>query len=75
MFKLLPKSRYPTGMLYCLTERTLTIYVQDIKGFKRQTSYLLEKLFAKDLVHFFQTAFLNASNWTTHLQRLFRTKI
>ena len=39
-------------MLYFLTEHTLIIYVQYIKGFKRKTSYLLEKLFEKDLVHF-----------------------
>ena len=52
MFKSLPKSIYPTGMLYFLTEHTLIIYVQYIKGSKRKTSYLLEKLFEKDLVHF-----------------------
>ena len=52
MFKLLPKSKYPTGMLYFLTEHTLIIYVQYIKGSKRKTLYLLEKLFEKDLVHF-----------------------
>ena len=52
MFKLLPKSKYPTGMFYFLTEHTLIIYVQYIKGSKRKTSYLLEKLFEKDLVHF-----------------------
>ena len=48
----LPKSKYPTGMLYFLTEHTFIIYVQYIKGSKRKTSYLLEKLFEKDLVHF-----------------------
>ena len=52
MFKLLPKSKYPTGMLYFLTEHTLIIYVQYTKRFKRKTSYLLEKLFEKDLIHF-----------------------
>ena len=52
MFKSLPKSKYPTGMLYFLTEHTLIIYVQYIKGSKRKTIYLLEKLFEKDLVHF-----------------------
>ena len=52
MFKSLQKSKYPTGMLYFLTEHTLIIYVQYIKGSKRKTSYLLEKLFEKDLVHF-----------------------
>ena len=39
-------------MLYFLTERTLIIYVHYIKGSKRKTSYFLEKLFRKDLVHF-----------------------
>ena len=43
MFKSLPKSKYPTGMLYFLTEHTLIIYVRYIKGSKRKTSYLLEK--------------------------------
>ena len=52
MFKSLLKSKYPTGMLYFLTEHTLIICVQYIKGCKRKTSYLLEKLFEKDLVHF-----------------------
>ena len=52
MFKSLPKSKYPTGMLYFQTEHTLIIYVQCITGSKRNTSYLLEKLFEKDLVHF-----------------------
>ena len=51
MFKSLPKSKYPTGVLYFLTEHTLIIYVQSIKGSKRKTSYLLEKFFEKDLVH------------------------
>ena len=52
MFKLLPKSKYPTGMLYFLTEHNLIIYVQYIKGSKKKSSYLLEELFEKDLVHF-----------------------
>ena len=52
MFKPLSKRKYPTGMLYFLTEHTLIIYVQYKKGFKRKTSYLLEKLFEKDLVYF-----------------------
>ena len=39
-------------MPYFLTEDTLIIYVQYIKGSKRKTSYLLEKLFEKDFVHF-----------------------
>ena len=52
MFKSLPKGKYPTGMLYFLTGHTFIIYVQYIKGSKRKSSYLLEKLFEKDLVHF-----------------------
>ena len=52
MFKSLPKSKYPTGLLYFLIEHTLMIYVQSIKGSKRKTSYILEKLFEKNLVHF-----------------------
>ena len=52
MFKSLPKSKYPTGMLYFLTEHTLIIYVQYLKNSKRKTSYLLEKLVGIDLVHF-----------------------
>ena len=52
MFKSLPKSKYPTRMLYFLTEHALIIYVQYIKDSKRKTSYLLKKLFEKDLVHF-----------------------
>ena len=39
-------------MLYFLTEHTLIIYVQYIKCYNRKTSYLLEKLFEKDLVQF-----------------------
>ena len=39
-------------MLYFLTEHTLIINVQCIKDSKRKTSYLLEKVFDKDLVHF-----------------------
>ena len=52
MFKSLPKSKYPTGKLYFITEHALIIYVQYIKGSKRKTSYLLEKLFENNLVHF-----------------------
>ena len=39
---------------------TLIIYVQYTKGYKRKTSYLLEKLFKKDLVHFVSASILNA---------------
>ena len=52
MFKSLPKSKYPTGRLYFLTEHTLTINVQYIKGSKRKNSFLFEKLFEKDLANF-----------------------
>ena len=52
MFKLMLKSNYSSRMFYFLTEHTLIIYVQYIKGSKRKTSYILEKLFEKDLVHF-----------------------
>ena len=52
MFKLLLKSNYPSRMFYFLNEHTLIIYVQYIKGSKIKTSYILEKLFEKDLVHF-----------------------
>ena len=45
MFKLLPKSKYPTGMLYFLSEHTY-------HPLEKYTSYLLEKLFEKDLVQF-----------------------
>ena len=38
---------------------TLIIYVQYTKGYKK-TSYLLEKLFKKDLVHFVSASILNA---------------
>ena len=36
MFKSLPKSKYLIGMLHFLTEQTLIIYVQYIKGSKRK---------------------------------------
>ena len=52
MFKSISKCKYPTAILYFLTDYTLIIHVQYIKGSKRKTSYLLEKLFEKDLVHF-----------------------
>ena len=63
MFKLLPKSKYPTGMHYFLTERTLIIYVQYIKGSKKKTSYLLEKLFETDLVHFISDSIFKRSKF------------
>ena len=74
MLKSLPKSKYPTRMLYFLIEHALIIYVKYIKGSKRKTSYLLEKLFEKDLVHFVSDSILNVKNLTTHLQRLFQTR-
>ena len=59
MMKLLPKSKYPTGRLYFLTEHTLVIYVQYRKGSKRTTLYLLEKLFEKDLAHYVSDSIFN----------------
>ena len=50
-------------MLYFLTEQTLIIYVQHIKGYKRKTSYLLEKLFEKDLVHFVSDSIFKRLNF------------
>ena len=50
-------------MLYFLTEHTLIIYVQYIKGSKRKTSYLLEKLFKKDLVHFVSDSIFKRLNF------------
>ena len=50
-------------MLYFLTEHTLIIYVQYIKGSKRKTSYLLEKLFEKDLVHFISDSIFKRLNF------------
>ena len=52
MTQLLPKSKYPTEMLYFLTEHTLNIYVQFILGFKRKASSLSEKSFENDFEHF-----------------------
>ena len=74
MFKSLQESKYLTEMLYFLTEHTLIIHVQYIQGSKRKTSYILEILFVKDLVHFVSDSILNAKNLTTHLQRLFQTR-
>ena len=76
MFMSLPKSKYPTGMLYFLTEHTLIIYVQYIKGSKRKTSYLLEKLFDKDLICFVSNSifkrlkFDNSSSETVSNQKV-----
>ena len=50
-------------MLYFLLEHTLIIYVQYIKGSKRKTSYLLEKLFEKDLVHFVSDSIFKRLNF------------
>ena len=50
-------------MLYFLTEHTLIIYVQCIKGSKRKTSYLLEKLLEKDLVHFVSDSIFKRLNF------------
>ena len=50
-------------MLYFLTEHTLIINVQYIKGSKRKTSYFLEKLFEKDLVHFVSDSIFKRLNF------------
>ena len=50
-------------MLYFLTEHTLIIYVQYIKDSKRKTSYFLEKLFEKDLVHFVSESIFKRLNF------------
>ena len=50
-------------MLYFLKEHTLIIYVQYIKDSKRKTSYLLEKLFEKDLVHFVSESIFKRLNF------------
>ena len=50
-------------MLYFLTENTLITYVQYIKGSTRKTSYLLEKLFEKDLVHFVSDSIFKRLNF------------
>ena len=50
-------------MLYFLTEHTLIIYVQYIKGSKRKTTYLLKKLFEKDLVHFVSDSIFKCFNF------------
>ena len=60
MFKLLLNSNNQSRMFYFLTEHTLIIYVQYIKGSKRKTSYILDKLFEKDLVHLVSDSILNA---------------
>ena len=50
-------------MLYFLTENTLIIYVQYVKGSKRKISYLLEKFFEKDLVHFVSDSIFKRLNF------------
>ena len=51
MFKFLPKIISNWNALF--SNRThFNYYVQYIKGSKRKTSYLLEKMFEKDSVHF-----------------------
>ena len=52
MHRLFQKSKYPTEMLCFLAEHTLIIYIQLIKGSKRKTSPLLEKLFENNFEHF-----------------------
>ena len=50
-------------MLYFLTEHTLIIYVQYMKCSKRKASYILEKLFDKDLVHFVSDSIFKRLNF------------
>ena len=50
-------------MLYFLTEHTLIIYVQYIKGSKGKKSFLLEKLSEKDLVHFVSDSIFKRLNF------------
>ena len=52
MLKLLPKSKFPTGMLYFLTEPHFNYLCTIYKRFQEKSSYILEKLLEKDLVHF-----------------------
>ena len=50
-------------MLYFLPEHTLIIYVQYIKGSKGKMSFLLEKLFEKDLLHFVSDSIFKRLNF------------
>ena len=50
-------------MLYFLTEHTLIIYVKYIKGSKGKMSFLLEKLFEKDVVHFVSDSIFKRLNF------------
>ena len=52
MFKLLTTRKYPTEMLYFLTDHTFIIYVQFIIGSTTKTSSLLEKSFKNDSIHY-----------------------
>ena len=60
MLILLPKSKYPTEMLYFLTEHTLIMYVQFIIGSKRKSSYVLGDIDGNDLEGFVADSILNA---------------
>ena len=57
-----PKVKYPTGCFIFL-QNILNYYVQYIKGSKRKFSYLLEKLFDKDLVHFVSDSIFKRLNF------------
>ena len=63
MFKSLPKSKYPAGLICFLINHTLNICAQYTKGSKRKTSYLLEKMFEKDLVHFVSDSIFKRLNF------------
>ena len=62
MFKSLSKSKYPTGMLYFLTHHAF-IYLIYKRFQEKKTSYLLEKLFEKDLVHFVSDSIFKRLNF------------
>ena len=63
MFKLLPKSKYPAGMLYFFIRTYFNYLCTIYKRFKRKTSYVLEKLFEKDLVNFVSDSIFKCLNF------------
>ena len=52
MFNLLQTSKYPTEMLYFLTEHSLIIYVQYTKRFQEKNFTPLREIIRKDFEHF-----------------------
>ena len=69
-----PKSKYPTRMHYFQTEHTLITYVQYVEGSNRKTSYLLEKLPEKDLIHFVSDSIFKRLKFDYSSQRLIQTR-